>query len=90
MNERKIMCMYCKHDYMHRIRTDIFKRGEDEEKCLHIIVDEDGCLCNYDDNKLNPSDRRDGLIITFRCEECSKLTYLKIYQHKGNEFYETY
>jgi hypothetical protein len=37
----------------------------------------------------NPSRRRDGLSVAISCEQCDRITWLHIYQHKGQTFVET-
>ena len=75
-----IICPKCKHELTHQIATEIFSRKEDGEEISTSIDAYDG-----NQSKViysNPSNRRQGLRIIFRCEDGCKFA-LVIYQHKG-------
>ena len=79
----ELLCPSCGGNYLHHEHVEVFERGEDEEKGLHISVAHgkttvDGSMVG------NPSKRRHGVLIHFSCEACSAKPVLCISQHKGN------
>jgi hypothetical protein len=78
-----LCCEHCGFNYLHQIKVDVFERsGEDSNKGLHVTTQ--GVMASINtDMEGNPSSRRDGIKITFNCENCDGLTYLYIIQHKG-------
>ncbi len=81
----KLKCPSCGSSYLHHEKVEIFERGEDEEKGLHVVV-ENGVVKTDTNMSGNPSARRHGLKIYFSCEECKTKPVLSISQHKGNTF----
>lgn len=75
-----VVCPICKHEQTHQIAVEIFSRNEDEEGVSTLIDFYDGTQSEVIFS--NPSDRRQGLRIIFRCEDGCKFA-LVIYQHKG-------
>ena len=91
-----LKCPFCDHYYLHQKKVDIHFRPEDAKGLPGYHIDRDGITVPA---KLpNPSLRRDGLVITFSCEQCSltknpKENFylcLAISQHKGNTLFEWY
>ncbi|WP_339762592.1 hypothetical protein [uncultured Sulfitobacter sp.] len=76
-------CPACDGFYLHQGRTEIFNRDEDADEGTHVVVDGDNVQMNRD-LAGNPSGRRHGLAIHFRCENCTANVQMHIYQHKGN------
>lgn len=70
---------------MHHERIEIFDRNEDAVTGLHVVVE--GSKVITDTNLHgNPSARRDGIRIHFRCEGCKAKSFMEISQHKGNTY----
>ena len=77
-----LQCPHCDDVYLHHDRVEVFERGEDEEKGLHLSIE--GGKANFDTNlDGNPSSRRHGIKIRFSCENCSNISFLCISQLKG-------
>ena len=81
----ELVCPSCSGNYLHHDRVDIFERGEDQDKGIHVSVAE-GKVTVDTGLADNPSARRGGLNIHFWCEGCSAKPVLTIAQHKGNSF----
>jgi hypothetical protein len=79
----ELKCPSCGYNYLHHEKVEIFERGEDEEKGLHVKV-ENGMVTTDTNLSGNPSARRHGLTIHFWCEGCKAKPVLSISQHKGN------
>jgi len=88
----KLCCPDCGSYYMHQHRVEVFSRGEDE-KTIGLAVDQYTSEVSPAEGD-NPSSRRQGLVIYFRCEDCNYaeqddvIKALRIYQHKGITFME--
>lgn len=85
-----LVCPLCKGAHLHQEEVAVYQRtGEDEEDgvCVSVHAAE---ACVSLDMEHNPSFRRDGLLITFRCEGCSeedgKYPQLAVFQHKGTTY----
>lgn len=90
----QINCPHCSGDYMHHVKIDIFDCDEDApcDMTFSLILKAffwDGCLKKIvDNNVVNPSSRRGGIVIQLLCESCHKISYLTIAQHKGTTFFK--
>jgi uncharacterized protein YozE (UPF0346 family) len=75
----------CRSVLLHQFGVEVFHREEDAKTGLHVAIDE---LAHTVDANLegNPSSRRDGMLVRFRCEECGGISTLSIVQHKGLTF----
>jgi hypothetical protein len=82
-----LLCPNCGFDYLHHYRVEVFERKEDEEKGVHVLVEQGKAVIDQNLSG-NPSSRRDGLRIQFACEGCSARPVLTIAQHKGNTHVE--
>jgi hypothetical protein len=76
-------CPFCGFEFTHHGRIEIFERNEDDKYPNHITVDKYNVTIDRN-NEGNPSTRRDGISIQFWCEQCNRIHYLNIAQHKGN------
>jgi ribosomal protein L44E len=85
-------CPYCQNLSIHQTKVEVFDREEDMEDETHTVVEYKRAKHVYrgwvnpnaeDVEKKNPSDRRQGLLITFCCETCEDTPVLAIAQHKG-------
>lgn len=86
-----LRCPKCGADHLHHEAITICGRNEDAEMVLRTVV-EGGVsrtdLCGNASSR-NPSGRRDGLFIRFRCEICGGDDMeLTIAQHKGQTIVE--
>ncbi|MEA3437936.1 MAG: hypothetical protein U9R43_15845 [Thermodesulfobacteriota bacterium] len=81
----ELKCPSCGFNYLYHDRIEVFDRTEDAETGLHVDVSDEKVSV---DNNLNgnPSGRRHGLKIYFRCEGCSEKPVMSILQHKGNTY----
>jgi hypothetical protein len=89
--EGRLKCPRCDtFDYLHHETVEVFARPEDAPMVRHVAVDPDGAIrtAGADVNAIsrNPSKRRDGVVIHFRCEGCGEGLLLNISQHKGQTF----
>ena len=83
--EDVIHCPSCNSANLHHESVETFNRSEDSNDGTHVQIL--GHEVKTDRNlKSNPSSRRHGLIIHFRCEMCTAKILMKLYQHKGNTF----
>nr|WP_315207619.1 hypothetical protein [uncultured Albidiferax sp.] len=78
----ELLCPECNSNYLHHGKVEIFERGEDEKQGVHVSVS-DGHANMDISMEGNPSARRNGLNIHFRCEGCKAKSVLAISQHKG-------
>lgn len=82
----------CCSTYLHEFKTEHFNYGEGREHGSTTTI-EDGQV-RVETNKLhlkerkNPSSYRQGLKVTFYCEECEAITVLTIAQHKGRSYFQ--
>lgn len=81
----ELICPSCGGLYLHHERVEVFQRNEDAGEGLHVIVEG---LSTKVDTKIsgNPSMRRHGLKIYFRCEGCTHSPVISLEQHKGNTY----
>lgn len=82
LDDTTMCCPSCGLQYLHHERVEVFEREEDEVDGLHVTVKADSVSV---DRLLtgNPSNRRNGIKIHFRCETCTATPILSISQHKG-------
>ena len=93
-------CPYCQNLNIHQTKVEVFDREEDREDETHTVVEykraertvPTGLIKFNAENvkKKNPSDRRQGLLITFYCETCDDIPVLAIAQHKGLTYIDWY
>ncbi|MDM1765731.1 MULTISPECIES: hypothetical protein [unclassified Acinetobacter] len=86
-NEDFIKCPVCGDPYTHQGKVEIFERCEDETQGNHVQVLDDNIQVDRDLSR-NPSPRRQGVSIHFKCESGSHSFIVDIYQHKGQTFFE--
>lgn len=86
--ESDLHCPRCDGQHLHHSRIIAFDRDEDAADVTRVEVVGSKVamdrIANADTE--NPSSRRDGVVITFWCENCGddKLIRLNIAQHKGS------
>ena len=85
--EAELLCPKCDGNYLHHEQVEVFECGEDAKTGVHIVVGEGKATV---DTSLdgNPSSRRHGLKIRFRCEQCGAKPLMSISQHKGNTYFD--
>ena len=88
-NMNAIVCSHCGSEFLHHYEVEVYNRTtEDSEEGTYISVK--GAKTTVKSNSYemmeNPSRRRDGVAITFECENCRELTEVVLIQHKGQSF----
>ena len=96
-NDGILHCPQCRCNNLHQRNTTIFERPEDARTTIVIAQNGDSVQATEfpSNDTCNPSERRQGLIIEFRCESCHSgesdaipLHRLAILQHKGYTYVE--
>lgn len=85
-----VYCPSCHNAFVHHFQIDVYERDQDAQEGLHIqVLGVDTLPARQPsfttDNSLegNPSYRRQGITIHFRCERCHSSFVMKLMQHKG-------
>jgi len=81
----ELKCPFCDDIALHHKEVEVFDREEDETEGLHVVIS-DGKFTTDSNLAGNPSRRRNGLSISFWCENCSVKPVMYIVQHKGSTF----
>lgn len=78
----ELLCPKCGSNYLYHEKVEVFECGEDTNHGVHVTVTDEKAIM---DTSLmgNPSRRRHGLNVHFRCEGCSAKSILSVSQHKG-------
>ena len=76
-------CPSCGGGYLHHDGVQVFDRGEDAPKGLHVRWEAGEARVCIDELRENPSSRRGAITIRFHCEGCPAKPKLAIVQHKG-------
>lgn len=81
----ELICPSCGFNYLYHDKIEVFECGEDATHGVHVTIADSKATI---DTSLqgNPSSRRHGLKIYFRCENCDAKPVLSISQHKGNTY----
>lgn len=87
-----LVCPNCGDTRLHQGKVEVFNRGEDKDEGVYVSVggidkpEEVNIKTKGLDSSRNPSGRRQGLRIHFRCEICRRkdIPPLVVAQHKGN------
>ena len=91
-NNSTLLCANCGSINLHHIKVNIFNRTEDAEEGVQLEIatprNKAAQINVSTDLTGNPSGRRDGLSVSFMCENCPEKTTLSIYQHKGSTYLE--
>jgi len=87
MNEVKfdsgaLVCPKCDYNNLHQESITVNWRKEDADVGVNVFSSLRGTIENKD-IRSNPSPRRDGILIRFKCEHCDAEPDLAIFQHKG-------
>ncbi len=75
-----LKCGNCGGSYIRHLRVDVYERHDDATSGLHVIVSNGRASFDHDLTG-NPSERREGMTITFACEMCPEKSILSIAQH---------
>lgn len=80
-----LVCPRCGHANLRHSRVAVFERLEDAETATVTTVYGDSVRMEEVDGSgpLNPSPRRNGIVIYFECEHCDDDVVLTLAQHKG-------
>lgn len=83
------ICPHCGGDYLHHSSVwTYFRFNEDSQAGICVSADsysgETFLVEDMDD--VNPSRRRDGMVVKFWCENCDNKPEYAIVQHKGQTF----
>ncbi len=81
----ELKCPSCGSNALHHAKVEVFDREDDEKEGLHVVIS-DGKVTMDRNLEGNPSRRRNGLSISFWCEDCNVKPVMEIVQHKGNTF----
>jgi hypothetical protein len=87
----RLICPHCEDEEsnLHHNIVEIYNREEDAATGTHVSVS--GKHIQIDDNiELNPSPRREGIAVSFWCEQCCEASILEIIQHKGMSYMRWY
>ncbi|MCZ8311975.1 MAG: hypothetical protein O9320_14080 [Magnetospirillum sp.] len=90
--DEELLCPHCGSISIHHEHVKVFSRSEDEEKVAVTTITpttrEAASITSVQTTagKGNPSSRRHGLSISFRCEQCPEKFELDIAQHKGSTY----
>ena len=86
-----LQCPHCKHDKIHQIETQLYCREEEKDEVLVLVGMYTGMISqakasqtNRSISIANPSVRRQGMRVIFKCEGCDEYPQLVLHQHKGD------
>ena len=85
--DQVLLCPSCGGGNLHHGTIHVYDREEDEEEGIHTRLN-DGGICMDSYMRDNPSSRRDGFTVDFRCEGCDQTSIMSISQHKGVTYAE--
>lgn len=84
----ELECPCCGGPSLHQERVQVFWRhDENSSENVRTVTSTDTYTSEYTRGK-NPSPRRDGILITFDCENCDGMPELAIIQHKGGTYFK--
>jgi hypothetical protein len=81
----ELICPHCGDHHLHHGLVSVYARREDESQIVLTEVDGKRTETSVIPSHLttNPSHRRDGIAIQFRCENCNHAFEITFAQHKG-------
>ena len=92
LSDGVLRCPKCDETYLHHEDVEVYPRRLEDGPSGAIVVTGGRAIAGHPER--NPSARRDGIVIAFRCEVCGdfeeggKPKRLAIWQHKGETFVE--
>jgi hypothetical protein len=82
-----LLCPLCSSEYLHHHSVAVFDRVENDPTTkLTTVLSGFVSSTNIPSDPTNPSNRRDGVAISFWCENCHAISELTIAQNKGTTF----
>lgn len=82
-DEHILLCPSCGESNLHHCIVGVYNRVmEDSTHGIHLEVN-GGVVTQDKDLSGNPSKRRNGIAISFTCEQCDDEHILNIIQHQG-------
>ncbi|NLX17393.1 MAG: hypothetical protein GXY45_10565 [Ramlibacter sp.] len=86
LNNDELVCPNCGGENLHHGTVTVYERDREDSATGRIVSTEDYVVANTS-MKGNPSARRNGLLIGFKCEHCDADPVLAITQHKGCTYF---
>ena len=85
-SETKLLCPKCGGEYLHQSNVTVYQRQYEDGPVAEILIEETTVHFRQSTvpSPRHPSRRRQGLAISFSCEDCDFKGDLTIAQHKGN------
>ncbi len=82
-----LICPNCKCNNLHQTScTTFWRESEDADSGKIVTTSHQSIVENSHLMSSNPSNRRDGIVIRFECEQCAAGPMLSIKQHKGTTY----
>lgn len=82
-----LICPRCKNGNLHQTScTTFWRESEDADSGKIVTTSHESIVENSHLMSGNPSNRRDGIVIRFDCEQCAAGPMLSIKQHKGTTY----
>ena len=86
LDEVTLLCPKCGGAFLHQYEIEVWiRQKEDADEGTHVLVSK-SVVSENKSMEGNPSPRRDGLSISFACENCDGVHKLIVIQHKGSTF----
>ena len=86
---KNLNCPECNGTNLHHGKIEVFHRAKESGPTKIVSVDGEGFVSHRGDfDGSNPSDRRGGITILFRCENCPAVSQLRFIQHKGETLFD--
>jgi hypothetical protein len=82
-----LACPNCGDEYLHHQSIEVYCRDKQDAESGLMTEISGGVTTITRDMKGNPSQRRDGIIITFDCETCDHKSKILIVQQEGKTFF---
>ena len=84
--QQVMLCPFCGGEYTHhRFVVSWFRDTEDAKKGIYALVGTGQAVLS-NEMEGNPSDRRDGFYVNFKCENCAADWELTFEQNRGQTF----
>src|ERR1051325_4062434 len=80
-----LRCPCCNNENLHHSRVEVFNRPTEDADSVPVVVEETSAMHDRPLG-INPSSRRNGLLIYFWCETCPAAPALSVCQHKGTTY----
>ena len=80
-----LLCPNCKFNYLHHDQVTVYYRLLEDEPSRATVVRQGVSYPSV--RRDNPSERRNGVAISFWCESCHVISELTIRQQKGQTYF---